>query len=156
MVVAPEVSGTVDAQESSAMQASHSGKSSLLKRKSMKAVTLDDDARVFIAERKGALSFLPLRAAFRTTEELLLAESPRSTIVLNRSFPQAFLSITSVDISVGHEDPNNSCLSFSFKLSLSPFSTAAASFVPNAFPNSVMSLLLKSTVRIYVSAAMIN
>lgn len=112
----------------------------------MKAMTSDDDARMFSAERNGALSFLSLSADFRTVAELWLADSPMSTSVLNRSVPQASRSVTLADTSVVFEHPNNICLSWSFKWAFNSLSTGAASLSLSDLPDPVMNLLLKSAL----------
>ena len=92
----------------------------------MKPIISDDDARVVKAEKNGLSSFLSSRANFKTAAELPFAELPISTRALNRSFPQAFWSTTLVDTSVTADDPNNFCLSLSFKSSLSRLSISAS------------------------------
>ena len=109
----------------------------------MKAMTSDDDARIFNAERNGASSFLSSRAEFKSAAEVR-PELTVSTIVLNRSIPQAFRSTTLADTSVVFEDPNSVCLSWSFSWSYNSLSTGAASLSLSDFPESVIELPLKS------------
>ena len=156
IVVAPEVSKPVDGRDSSAFEASHSGASSLLKRKLMKDTISDDDARTSKAETNGASSFLSSRADFRTAAELWLAELPISASVLNKSFPQALRSIMLVDTFAVVDGPNSVCLSSSFKLSFNRFSIGAASFGRNILPTPATNLPLKSTVRDTTLAAVLT
>ena len=92
----------------------------------MRAMTSDDDARIFNAERNGASSFLSSSAEFRSAAELR-SDLFVSTIVLNRSSPQVFRSKTLADTSVALEDPNSLCLSLSFNWSFNSLSAGAAS-----------------------------
>ena len=109
----------------------------------MKAMTSDDDARIFNAERKGASSFLSSSAEFKSAAEVR-SELSVSIIVLNRSTPQAFRSITLADTSVVFEDPNSLRLSWSFNWSFNSLSTGAASLSLGDFPDSVTELPLRS------------
>ena len=109
----------------------------------MKAMTSDDDARIFNAERKGASSFLSSSAEFKSAAEVR-SDLSVSTIVLNRSTPQAFRSITLADMSVVFEDPNSLCLSWSFNWSFNSLSTGGASLSLGDFPDSVILLPLRS------------
>ena len=114
----------------------------------MRAMTSDDDARIFNAERNGASSFLLLSAEFKSAAEVR-SDLSVSKIVLNRSNPQAFRSITLADTSVVFKDPNSLCLSWSFNWSFNSLSTSAASLSLDDFPDSVTESPLKSVKVIF-------
>lgn len=109
----------------------------------MKAMTSDDDARIFSAERNGASSFLSSSAEFKSAAEVR-SDLFVLTIVLNRSIPQAFRSMTLADTSVVFKDPNSLCFSWSFKWPFNSLSTSAASLSLGDSPDSVIELPLKS------------
>ena len=109
----------------------------------MKAMTSDDDARISNAERNGASSFLFSSAEFRRAAELR-SDLFVSTIVLNRSNPQVFRSISLADTSVGFEDPNSLSLSWSFNWSFNSLSAGVTPLSFGDFADSVIKLPLES------------